>query len=169
MGLAASVAGLLSLGLQVTEGIFKYADAFESRNEELAFVRQQNEALRTTLQAVEEYVVAHRPSSELAATVSGSMQLFKKELDRIESFYAELVDSGGKSWTLRLDIRRKRFTYPFNRSKIQQLGQKLEKARGTLQLTLNALDMSVVRHSHVVWHVNVLTHDFSGESRGSST
>ncbi|KAG8161246.1 hypothetical protein KVR01_009510 [Diaporthe batatas] len=148
VGLAASVAGLVSLGLQVTGGIVKYLDAFESRQDDLAFVKQQNEALRTSLQAIEEYVVAPGSSPEVAAAVSGSMQSFEGALDRIEKLYPELVDSGGKSWTSRLDNRRKRFTYPFNRSKVQQLGQQLEKARGTLQLTLNALEMRVSKQYH---------------------
>lgn len=168
MGLAASVAGLVSLGLQVTGGILKYVDAFESREQDLALVRQQNEALRTTLQVIEEYVVAHGLSPELAATVSRSMQSFEKALERIESLYPDLVDSGGKSWTSRLGNRKRRFTYPFNRSKVQELGRQLETARGTLQLTLNALDMSVLRHFLVMLYARVLMYtqaNLEAESR----
>ncbi|POS75691.1 hypothetical protein DHEL01_v205908 [Diaporthe helianthi] len=143
VGLAASVAGLVSLGLQVTGGIFKYVDAFENRQEDLEFVRQQNEVLRATLEAINESVVDQNPSPELTATIHDSMKLFKKELDKIENLYPKLVDSGGSGWTSRLDNRRKRFTYPFKRPKVQELGQQLQKAGTTLQLTLNAIDLRI--------------------------
>lgn len=157
IGLAGSVAGLVSFGLQVTGGIFKYVDALQNRQGDLAFVEQQNQALMTTLKVIDEYLAANGPSPEVAATISGSMQLFEKALRRIENLHPELVDSGGKSWASRLDNRKKRFTYPFKKAKIQELGMQLETARGTLQLALNALDLSVFRHILVVWHTHLLT------------
>lgn len=39
LGLAASVAGLLSLGLQVTGGVARYLDVLENRQKELASVK----------------------------------------------------------------------------------------------------------------------------------
>ncbi|KAK8084396.1 hypothetical protein PG997_005667 [Apiospora hydei] len=53
LSLAASVAGLISLGLQVTGGIAKYLDAAKCRDEELSAVRQQNALLTDTLATIE--------------------------------------------------------------------------------------------------------------------
>ena len=52
VGLAASVAGLLSLGLQITGGIATYLDALESRQDELASIKRQNDALSAALDTI---------------------------------------------------------------------------------------------------------------------
>ncbi|KAF4476158.1 hypothetical protein CGGC5_v015384 [Colletotrichum fructicola Nara gc5] len=69
VGLAASVAGLLSLGLQVTEGIVKYVDAFDCRQEDLAWAKLRNDSLRTN------YLAGHRSIiTKSSQSTSGSLQ-----------------------------------------------------------------------------------------------
>lgn len=143
IGLAASFAGLVSLGLQITRGIVQYVDAFESRQKDLDFVRDENEALHATLRVVNTSLGAHGQSQEVTAAADLNMQLLKKELDSVKALYTDLADRNGQNWTIRLDNKKKRFTYAFNRSKIQELGQRLQKASNALQLTLNAMDLYV--------------------------
>ncbi|RYP68436.1 hypothetical protein DL771_006700 [Monosporascus sp. 5C6A] len=141
-GLAASVAGLLSLGLQITGGIVKYLDAFESRREELAYVRQQNDALTSTLLAIEtasSSFQGQRP--EFTAAVTQTIQSCKKELSAVEVLRVELADGDTTTWTMRLENKKKKLTYAFHRSKVQQLGQRLQQANKVLQLTLTGLGL----------------------------
>lgn len=141
IGLAASFAGLVSLGLQITGGIVQYIDAFESRQKELDFLRHQNEALYATLRVVNAWLGSHGQSGEVTAAADLSMQLLQEELESVKVLYTELADRNGQNWAVRLDNKKKRFTYAFSRSKIQELGQRLQKASNALQLTLNALGL----------------------------
>ncbi|RYP19450.1 hypothetical protein DL765_003351 [Monosporascus sp. GIB2] len=142
LGLAASVAGLLSLGLQITGGIIKYLDAFESRQEELAYVRQQNDALTSTLLSIETASSSFQcQHPEFAAAVMQNIQSCQKELSAVEVLHIELADCDTSTWTMRLENKTKKLTYAFHRSKVQQLAQRLQRANEILQLTLTGLGL----------------------------
>lgn len=142
VSLAASVAGLLSLGLQITGGIVKYLDAFKGREEELAYAKQQNDALTATLLAIEtalSNIQAQHPI--ITSAVSQNIQSCKNELNAVEALRVDLADYDRSSLMVRLENKKKKFTYPFHRSKTQQLAQRLQQANGVLQLTLTGLGL----------------------------
>lgn len=142
MALAASVAGLVSLGLQITGGIVKYVDAIKSRREELEFVRYQTETLEGTLRAFEASKTSPLGQfSEIDAAAAGSLQLVFVELRGIKALHDELADHGGRSLASRLENKKKRFTYAFKQTKIQELGQRLEKATNALQLAMSVMGL----------------------------
>ncbi|XXH05703.1 hypothetical protein Hte_012138 [Hypoxylon texense] len=126
VGLAASVAGLLSLGLQITSGIVKYLDGFESRQEELGYVRQQNDAVKATLLAIETTSSGFQGQHpEFTAAVSQNIQSCKRELDVVKALHADLADCDRSTWTIRLENKKKKLTYAFHRPKLQQLAQEI--------------------------------------------
>jgi hypothetical protein len=141
VGLAASVAGLVSLGLQIAGGIIKYVDACENRQEELSFVKRESEVLKAVLLEVDAQLRSHGQSGDGHDAVVQSMTLFKEELSYVQALYTNLADSGPQSWTARLENKKKKATYAFNRVKIQELGLRLQKAGDALQLTLNVLSL----------------------------
>ncbi|KAF6835303.1 hypothetical protein CPLU01_04383 [Colletotrichum plurivorum] len=141
LGLAASVAGLPSLGLQITGGIVKYVDAFKGRREELEFVRRQNEALATTLRAFERSsTFPSGQSTEVEAAVAANMQLFMAELNGVKALHDKLADNcDDRSLATRWENKKKQITYAFSQAKVQELGQRLEKATKALQLAMSAM------------------------------
>lgn len=141
VGLAASIGGIVSLGLTITGGIIKYVDAFENRQKELDFVSRQNEVLKSVLLELDGYLSSHGQSGAVPDAAAQSMQLFERELNHVKALHSELADSPTQCWTSRLRNRKKRVTYAFDRSKIQELGQQLQKAGDVLQLTLNVLGL----------------------------
>ncbi|KAI5920499.1 hypothetical protein F4810DRAFT_682826 [Camillea tinctor] len=146
-----SLAGLglavASLGLQLSDGIKTYIDAVRCRGEEIASVRQQNEALIGVLQLIggsflQQY--SNRPVSDVVRTC---LNLCETRLGDLQTLVTELtsvrrVDDGLKE---RLKDQRKLIVYPFKRSKLQQLEDKLSRANEALQLALQAfrIDMSL--------------------------
>lgn len=140
VGLAASVAGLLSLGLQVSGGIIKYLDAFEDRQEELNHVRQQNESLASSLLAIEAASSSFQDQhQEASAAVLRNIQSCQNGFRALELLRLELADCETKTWTTRLENKTKRLTYAFHRSKIRQIEQRLQKANDCLHLALVGL------------------------------
>ncbi|KAK8009349.1 hypothetical protein PG991_011900 [Apiospora marii] len=100
LGLAASVAGLLSLGLQVTGGIASYLDALENRQMELASVKQQKDALKSSLAIVQ--AAASRVQNHHAHTITASIQSCEAELQAIETLLADLANCDTSRSTERL-------------------------------------------------------------------
>ncbi|KAF3016411.1 hypothetical protein E8E14_002565 [Neopestalotiopsis sp. 37M] len=140
LGLAASVAGLVSLGLQITGGVVNYLDAVDRREDDLAHLRQQNQALTVTLLALET-MAAGLQIQQLAfsGTLVQNLQRCKNALGDAEKLRIELTDDKNTTWTTRLGNTKKKLTYKFQEPKIQQLSHRLQRTNEVLNLTLTGL------------------------------
>ncbi|OHF02485.1 hypothetical protein CORC01_02180 [Colletotrichum orchidophilum] len=142
VGLAASVAGLVSLGLQITGGIVKYLDAFEGRHDELTSVKEQNDNLTVTLRAMQTTLSGlQHQNPEVTTAVAQNIQSCEKELSAVEALCENLSDGDGKTWPKRLMNNKKKLTYAFHQSKLQHLAQRLQQAHGILQLAMANLGL----------------------------
>ncbi|KAK1528295.1 hypothetical protein CPAR01_12853 [Colletotrichum paranaense] len=142
VGLAASIAGLLSLGLQITGGIVKYMDAFEDRDEELRNVKKQNDNLGVTLHAMKTVLAGlqgHSPA--VAAAVDQNIRSCEEDLRALEALCVELSDHAGSTWSKRLENKKKKVTFAFHRPKLRDLELQLQKAHSTLQLIQGSLGL----------------------------
>lgn len=147
LGLAASVAGLVSLGLQITGGVFNYLDAVDRREDDLAHLKQQNQALTVTLSALE--TMAAGPQNQqltFSDTLVQHLQRCRNALSDVEQLRIELTDDKNTTWTKRLGNTKKKLTYKFHEPKIQQLSQRLQQSNEVLNLTLTGLGV-YVQHS----------------------
>ncbi|KXH28635.1 hypothetical protein CSAL01_02463 [Colletotrichum salicis] len=167
VGLAASVAGLLFLGLQITGGIVKYMDAFEGRDEELRNVKKQNDNLavalchelwhaamgiwsvrywiswfRDTLRAMKTALAGLQDQSpDIIIAVEQNMRSCEEDLGAVEALCVELSDRAGSTWTRRLENNKKKLTFAFHRPKLRDLAQQLQQANGALQTLQGTLGL----------------------------
>ncbi|ETS86737.1 hypothetical protein PFICI_00565 [Pestalotiopsis fici W106-1] len=144
LSIAASVAGLVSLGFQVCSGITKYLDGIKSRAEELDSARKYEQTLKTSIQALENILpqlVAHNQHSSTA--VIACIQLCKDELEALRRLVAELCDETRNNPNLldRAKASKKRLTYAFNRSRLTNLQARVDQASKSLQVTLQILGL----------------------------
>lgn len=120
LSLAASVAGLNSLGIQVTTGISKYLDALESWKEERTLATQENKALRSTIDIIAtatEKLEQVLPDASAAA--KESVKVCIESLDTLVIFMAKLAGSDVSTWRTRLKTGK--FHYVFDGPKVLQL------------------------------------------------
>ncbi|KAK7919984.1 hypothetical protein PG985_008006 [Apiospora marii] len=144
---AASVAGLVSLGIQVTTGISKYLDALDSRDEELRSATQQNEALRNTVTIIEKAVERlDQVSPDASSAAKENVKLCKECLDNLETFVARLAGSDVGTWRSRLKTGK--FHYVFDRPKVLQLSARVSQTNSDLQLAVEGLGLSTVSAIH---------------------
>ncbi|KAG7060080.1 Ankyrin repeat-containing domain protein [Colletotrichum scovillei] len=143
VGLAASVAGLLSLGLQITGGIVKYMDAFKGRDEELRNVKKQNDNLAVSLCAMKTVLAGLQGQSPaVAAAVDQNIRSCEEDLRALEALSIQLSDHAGNNWTKRLENKKKKATFAFHRPKLRDLELQIQRAHGTLQLIQGSLGLS---------------------------
>ncbi|KAK8001720.1 hypothetical protein PG991_013942 [Apiospora marii] len=140
VGLAASVAGLVSLGLQVTGGIVAYLDALKNREEELASTKRQNDALVAALTAIKAASSRFQAQRHDEA-VTQSIQSCEAELRAVEELLADLASCDTSTWRKRLKTKKRELGFKFDRTKMQQVAQRLHHANDILQLTLAGLEL----------------------------
>ncbi|KAK6856593.1 hypothetical protein PG995_006780 [Apiospora arundinis] len=146
LSLAASVAGLVSLGIQVTGGISTYLDALKCRDEELEVIRRQNVALRSTITAIETTTSAIQTLPHNTATAAAQgIKSCTDDLGVLEAFVAQLSGSDLSTWRLRLKDKSRRLHYAFDRPKISQLHTRIGQSKATLQLVVAELELAISR------------------------
>lgn len=93
VGLAASIAGLVSLGLQITGGIASYLDALESRRDELASLTRQNVALAAALNIIKAATSRNSfQGHQHDSAIEKNIRCCKAELQAVEELMVALAD-----------------------------------------------------------------------------
>ncbi|KAK6821799.1 hypothetical protein PG987_014624 [Apiospora arundinis] len=139
VGLAASVAGLISLGLQVTGGIATYLDAIENRKDDLASIKRQNDALSASLNIIK--AATSHTSNNHSHAITQSIQSCEAELRGFEALLADLANCDTTTWRQRLRSKKKKLSYAFDRPKVQQLVQRLHNSNQVLQTAITGLNL----------------------------
>ncbi|KAK8015481.1 hypothetical protein PG991_008369 [Apiospora marii] len=140
IGLAASVAGLVSLGLQITGGIVTYVNALEGRQDDLASVKRQNEAFAATLNIVRA-ASSRFQGHQHDQTIKLNLLSCETEIHALEDLLAKLANCDTATWRQQLKNKTRKFTYVFHQSKVQQMLQRLQHANEGLQLVVTALGL----------------------------
>ncbi|KAK7923717.1 hypothetical protein PG985_007788 [Apiospora marii] len=148
-----SVAGLVSLGFTVVDGIAKYVNAIAARSEELESTRRRNEVLRRTIAFVDGVLsqqgLSHQQKFD-PASVDETVESCKKELVNLENFVVELSGCDSTfSWRSKLRDTRKKLTYAFERPRVEQLATKLDRTVQVIQLALHGLELLIG-----LWYTN---------------
>lgn len=144
LSLAASAAGLVSLGLQVCGGITQYLDALDCREQDISSARQQNESLQKLFPIIESSLSQLRGDHhEATAAAQDCLNACKTNLKALEDLLADLTGSCQAHGEKRIKVtsRGKKLFYPFKRSKLRELEEKLSRTNAALQLPLQALEL----------------------------
>ncbi|KAH6618157.1 hypothetical protein B0J18DRAFT_272944 [Chaetomium sp. MPI-SDFR-AT-0129] len=149
LSVAGLVAGLLSLGLQVSGGITTYIDALDCREAELASAKRQNDTLQTLLQVVNSSLIPlQREQPTVTLAVQHCVDVCSDELKKLGELVAKLApESPSPSGCGRKRSKWKahgdKLFYPFSRPKLQQLEEKLRNSNASLQLALQTLGLNL--------------------------
>jgi hypothetical protein len=141
LSVTASAAGLVSLGLQVCSGITQYLDALKCRDQELNSARRYVQSLEAALQIINE--ASQHTQIQYQQPLATCLQPCQEELETLRTFIVELSngDTANPGIVERAKARRKKSAYSFNRTKLAQLEDKLNRAVGLLQLAMQGLGM----------------------------
>jgi uncharacterized protein YigA (DUF484 family) len=146
LSVAGLAAGVISLGLQVAGGITNYIDALSCRRQDISSVRQQNDALRNTLQVIKTSLSQlQHDHQDATVAVREWLDSCKNELEALESLIVNftacdqpMVTAG---WKNKVKNKRKKLLYPFSHPKLEQLETRLHNANAALQLALQTLGL----------------------------
>lgn len=144
LSVAGLAAGVVSLGIQVSQGITTYIDALNCRDQDIVSVRQRNDSLRRTLSVVETSHSQLEDDHQVAtAAIRECLASCNMELNLLENLVADLTTCDRFTAGLigKAKNKGKKLLYPFSRPKLEQLEARLRNANMALQMALQSLGL----------------------------
>ncbi|KAI0975854.1 hypothetical protein F4678DRAFT_418816 [Xylaria arbuscula] len=146
LSVAGLVTGVISLGLQVAGGLIEYLDAVKGRTEELNSTKQKATEMKDLLLTVKDLLPQLERRWPASATViTRHVKSCDSELSALHVLLSELSQpaSSGSAIRDKFAEHKKKLTYPFNRSHITRLEERLTKVNNALQTALQVTDLNI--------------------------
>lgn len=144
LSVAAGVAGLVSLGIQVTEGLFMFYTSYKDQDVNIERATGKLENLLDTFRCLDDALrkrTFRREDLELIKNIQSSVQqcdeLIKELQKECEKFHKYSTDSLSRV----IKVAGRRLAYPFRQSTLQKLDEDIGEIRENLSLALNALQL----------------------------
>ena len=145
LSIAASVAGLVSLGIQVTQSLIDFYKSYRHQDSELAGIIGKLESLAETLLHLEKAL----SSRTFQADEQSLVKSIEKSIIHCGEVIKELQDERQKfSKTSSSGIKAaakvvgRRATYPFRQSTLQKLDEDIREIRANLSIALGVLQLN---------------------------
>lgn len=137
LSIAASVAGLVSLGFQVVGGITQYLDAVRERKGDVASAKAHVFRTQELLKRVDVVAARVEPTHGTTAAFLKGFASVQPELQALDNFVRSLdgkkVSSPNHEILEKVHVQAKKLTYPFHRPTMDRLESGLVHLNGTLQ------------------------------------
>lgn len=149
LSVAAGVAGLLSLGIQVTEALVKFYISYHGQDADVARMTERLKSLLETFR----YLDAELQSRRFQPDEQGVIQNIEASIQRCDGTIRELQDEcqkfktsskrtgGFKGAIKRFTATRRRATYPFREGTLQKLNENISEVHNSISLALEILQL----------------------------
>lgn len=140
LSIAASVAGLVSLGVQVVSGITKYLDAVHERKDDLTSAKTLVASMQDLLQTVDKVAAKVEPTHATTLTFLKATTSVQPELKALEelvrSFHTTRHVSPNHEVLGKVYVQAKKLSYPFHRPTMERLQARLDRVNSMLQAAI---------------------------------
>lgn len=140
LSITASVAGLVSLGVQVVGGITKYLDAVHERKDDLTSAKTLVSRMQDLLQLVDKVAAKVEPTHATTSTFLKAAASVRPELKALQELVRNLDPTKNASPNHevlgKVFIQAKKLSYPFHRPTMERLQSRLDRVNSMLQAAL---------------------------------
>ncbi|KAI1127598.1 hypothetical protein F5Y10DRAFT_242571 [Nemania abortiva] len=146
-GIAASVAGIVSLGLELSARITEYVDTIRRRDEEINAIRRQTKNFQGSLDILREGIPDLSLKYQIAGnTVLAALESVELELKALKDFTEKLMDPAGQPQSLKSNFKhaKKKILFPIHQGTLKALQQRLDGANSSLNAATRALSLIIV-------------------------
>ncbi|KAH7000290.1 hypothetical protein EDB80DRAFT_811411, partial [Ilyonectria destructans] len=146
-----SVAGLISLGLEVTKGLMDYYEAYKFRESNIAHTTKKLSALLTVLDFLQEQSAERKfraDEQELLNKVEELVQNCKEIILELREETAKFKGRSPSGLGVAVKTTGRRLAYPFRQSTLQKLDEDIDELCATLGLALQILQQNSVIDMH---------------------
>ncbi|KAI0111261.1 hypothetical protein GGR51DRAFT_71546 [Nemania sp. FL0031] len=175
LSIAGLAAGVISLGLQVVGGLSNYLNSVEGRTDELDSAKQEARNMKGLLLTIQDLLPQLQSSWPASATmIEQHIKCCDTELSALYVLLSDLTQPhlSYSGIRLKLEDQKKKLIYPFNRSRVINLEDRLSKVNSALQtaLEVTGLNVSITSATKIdeVHDISITSTDKINEVHGAS-
>jgi len=146
LSVAASAAGLTSLGLEITRGLLAYISAVQGQDEETTLIRQKLVVLQTFLVAAQGAIqdIPTDLDQNLSTALKTALVFSKSRIENLQKYLQKCSttsSAGVPSWKSDLSNAGRRAIYYFRKDTLKELEKAVDGLQQPIGLILNLLGM----------------------------
>jgi hypothetical protein len=149
LAIASGVAGLLSLGIQVTQSLVRFYTTYKGRDSDLAKVTQNLDNLLGIFRALDIAVEERRSQADtqdLLRQVDEAVQKCEEIIMELQGECEKFQKDSATSLMVRVKVAGRRAAYPYRKSTIQKLEEDVSDIRENLLVALDILQLKGQTH-----------------------
>ena len=142
--IAVSAAGLISLGIQVTQSLVEFYSSYKYQDSEIAVMMERLESLLRILQILDKTLSSRKFQANeqslignIETSIKNCNEYIQELREECQKFFKDTSD--GIKAVLRVAGRQ--VTYPFRRSTLQKLDEDIGEIRSNLSIAIDALQL----------------------------
>lgn len=144
LSIASGIAGLLSLGIQVTQSLINFYTDYKDQDTDLARITRNFQDLQSIFRSLGTALQDSRSQAdaqELLQEVDDITQRCQEIIKELQIECQKFDASSSTGFQGRVQVARRRVAYPFRKSTLQKLEEDVSEIRDNLSLALNVLQV----------------------------
>jgi hypothetical protein len=146
LGVASSVIGIISFGIQITQGLLKYYGSWKDQDNDVSDMCASLDSLSRTLTFLSETIQQHAASGmRIENSVEENVKHVDKAIKKLENELRKVRGTEPPQPGVRTAMRRhvRRALYPFKEKTLRKIQQAVSEARSNLGVALQVLQVFV--------------------------
>ena len=142
LSVAASVAGIISLGIQVTQSLIDFYEAYKGQKSDIANTAKKLENLLCVLESLRRQLTNRKfraDEQDLLETIEGSIEVCEENIHELQTKVDKYKDSSGDGIRAAARTATRQLAYPFRHSTLLKLDADIDEIVSHLSLALQVL------------------------------
>jgi ankyrin repeat domain-containing protein 50 len=145
LSVAASVAGIISLGIQVTQSLADYYEAYKGQKSEIAKTAEKLKNLLDVFESLHRELTDRKfraDEKDLLETIEGSIQICEENIHELQAKIDKFKSTSVNS----IQTTTRQLAYPFRHSTLRKLDADIDEIVSNLSLALAVLHQKDIGH-----------------------
>ena len=144
LSVAGSVAGLISLGIQVTQSLVNFYNAYKNRDSNIVHMIERLDSLLDIFQCLRKTLSDrhfHVDERSLVESIETSIESCEEWIQELRDECQKITKPSSQGVKAAVRVAGRRVTYPFRQSTLQKLDEDIGEIRANLSSALNVLQL----------------------------
>ncbi|KAL4757668.1 uncharacterized protein BDW70DRAFT_171116 [Aspergillus foveolatus] len=131
LSIASGIAGLLSLGIEVTKNLIDFYSAYKNQASDLMHITRNLEIRQIQIS-----------EKELLESINNTITECKEIIEELQVEYLKFLEKSTTGFKGRIQVAGRQAAYPFRKSTLQKLEEDISEIRNNLSLALDVLQVN---------------------------
>lgn len=161
LGVAGSAVGVISLGIQVCQGLIQYYGSWKDASKNVSQTCKAVRSLEEILEVLNVTIKEKGVATQAETTIQNSINACTDSIEELRAELCNVQEVKGSSVWSKVHGQGRRLLYPFRESTLVKLKEIVAEIRENLSLAVDVLHLQVAANSEQqIEHVSAQIHDF---------